>query len=57
MFKSKAQQAFLFAREPEVAREFAEETPKSAYKKLPEHVRDKSRLKEISKKYRRKHGV
>jgi len=54
-FKSRAQQGFLFAREPKVAREFAEETPKSAYKKLPEHVRDKNRLKEISKKYRRKH--
>ena len=55
MFKSRAQQGFLFAKEPEIAREFAEETPKSAYKKLPEHVRDKNRLKEISKKYRRKH--
>lgn len=56
MFKSRAQQAFLFAREPEVAKEFAEKTPKSAYKKLPEHIRDKNGLKEISKKYRRKHG-
>lgn len=53
-FKSRAQQKYLFAREPEVAEEFAEETPKSAYKKLPEHVRDKNRLKELSKKYRRK---
>lgn len=53
-FRSRAQQAYLFAREPEVAEKFAEETPKSAYKKLPEHVRDKNRLKEISNKYRRK---
>lgn len=54
-FRSKAQQAYLFAREPEVAERFAEETPKSAYKKLPEHVsRDKNRLKQISNKYRRK---
>lgn len=54
-FKSKAQQRYLFAKEPEVAEEFAEKTPKSAYKKMPEHVaKDKNRLKEISKKYRRK---
>jgi len=53
-FKSRAQQAFLFAREPSVAEEFAEHTPKSAYKRLPEHVRDKNRLKEYSKNHRRK---
>lgn len=53
-FVSKAQQRHLFAREPEVAEEFAEHTPKSAYKKLPEHVaKDKNRLKELSKKHRR----
>ena len=34
-FKSKAQQKFLFAKKPEIAKEFAEHTPKSAYKKLP----------------------
>lgn len=54
MFKSKAQQAYLYAKKPEVAEEFAEHTPKSAYAKLPEHVRDKNRLKELSKKHRRK---
>jgi hypothetical protein len=54
-FRSKAQQSFLYAREPEVAEKFAEHTPKSAYSKLPEHVsRDKNRLKELSNKYRRK---
>ena len=54
-FKSKAQQAFLFAKHPDVAEEFAEHTPKSAYKKLPEHVsKDKNGLKAYSKKYRRK---
>lgn len=52
-FKSRAQQRYLFAREPEIAEEFAEKTPKSAYKGLPEHVRDKNRLKEYSKKHRR----
>ena len=54
MFKSKAQQAYLYAKKPEVAEEFAEHTPKSAYAKLPEYVRDKNRLKELSKKHRRK---
>ncbi len=53
-FKSKAQQAFLFAKHPDVAEEFAEHTPKSAYKKLPEHVsKDKNGLKGYTKKHRR----
>lgn len=52
-FVSKAQKAYLYAREPEVAEKFAEHTPKSAYKKLPEHVRDKNGLQKLSKKHRR----
>lgn len=52
-FKSKAQQKFLFSQHPEIAEEFSEHTPKSAYKKLPERVRDKNYLKEYSKKHRR----
>ncbi len=53
-FKSKAQQAFLFAKHPDVAKEFAEKTPKSAYKNMPEHVsKDKNRLKEYTKKHGR----
>jgi len=47
-FKSKAQQKFLFANEPEVAEEFAAHTPKGAYNKLPEHV--KSKAKKVVKK-------
>lgn len=35
-FKSRAQQRYLYAKEPAVAREFQRETPKNA--KLPEHV-------------------
>jgi len=35
-FKSKAQQAYLFAREPNVAKKFAKHTPKG--KKLPQKV-------------------
>lgn len=54
-FKSKAQQRYLYAREPEVAEEFAEHTPKSTYKKLPEHVKKKkSDLKKMSLKNLRK---
>lgn len=53
-FKSRSQQAFLFAKHPDVAEKFAEETPKEAYKKLPEHVsKDKNRLKAYTKKHRR----
>ena len=36
-FKSKAQQGYLYAKKPSVAKEFASKTPKAAYKKLPEH--------------------
>lgn len=54
-FKSRAQQKFLFAKHPDVAEEFADHTPKSAYKKLPEHVsKDKNGLKDYTKKHRRK---
>lgn len=42
-FKSKAQQGYLYAKKPEVAKEFAEHTPKSAYKKMPEHVKKKKK--------------
>lgn len=54
-FKSRKQQAFLYSKKPEIAEEFAEHTPKSAYKKLPEYaVKDKNRLKDYTKKHRRK---
>lgn len=53
-FKSRAQQKMLFAKKPEIAEEFAEKTPKSAYAKLPEHVaKDKNGLKSYTKKYKR----
>jgi hypothetical protein len=38
-FVSKAQRAYLFAKHPAVAAEFAAATPKGA--KLPEHVKKK----------------
>ena len=53
-FKSKAQMRLLYAKEPEVAEEFAEHTPKSDFKNLPEHIRDKNGLKEYTKKHRRR---
>ena len=53
-FKSRAQQKLLFSKHPDVAKEFADNTPKSAYKKLPEYVsKDKNRLKAYTKKHRR----
>ncbi len=45
-FKSNAQRKYLFSQHPEVAREFADATPKGA--KLPEHVGDKKSKKEAS---------
>lgn len=46
---------YLFAKKPELAEEFAENTPKNAYKKLPEHLtKDRNGLKAYSEKYRRK---
>lgn len=38
-FKSKAQRRYLYAKDPEVAKEFEKETPKKG--KLPEHVKPK----------------
>ncbi len=40
-FKSKAQQKFMFAKKPKLAKEFAEATPN--IKKLPEHVKKKKK--------------
>lgn len=53
-FKSKKQQAFLFSQHPNIAEEFAENTPKKDYKNLPEYVvKDKNGLKGYTKKHRR----
>lgn len=40
-FKSEAQRRFMYAKHPEIAKEFSEKTPKG--KKLPEHVSKKKR--------------
>lgn len=42
-FKSRAQQRYLFAKKKKVAREFAAKTPKSAYKRLPKHVKKRGK--------------
>lgn len=39
-FKSQAQRAYLYAKKPSVAREFAAKTPKG--KKLPEKVKKRA---------------
>lgn len=44
-FKSKAQQRYLYAKEPKVAERFAKETPRNAYKNLPDRVKRKKRRK------------
>lgn len=46
-FKSKAQQRFLYSQKPELAKEFAEATPKNA--KLPEKVKPKAKPKNKKK--------
>lgn len=45
-FKSKAQQGYLYAKHPEIAKKFAEETPKSAYKSMPEHKPEPEMMKQ-----------
>ena len=42
-FKSKAQAKYMFAKHPEIAKEFADKTPN--IKKLPEHVKKKKKKK------------
>lgn len=46
-FQSIAQQHYLFAKKPEIAEEFAEKTPKSAYNTLPMHKSDLKEDKEM----------
>ena len=43
-FRSKAQQGYLFANKPDIAREFADATPQGTYKKLPKRVAKKSNV-------------
>ncbi len=47
-FKSKAQQRFLFAKKPKIAKKFASKTPQSTYKSMPDKL--SKRLIERAKK-------
>ena len=47
-FKSKAEQRYLFKNKPDVAKQFAQETPASAYQTLPQHVGDKPPAKKVT---------
>jgi hypothetical protein len=44
-FKSKAQQAFLFATNPKVAKEMAGKTTKKQFAQMPEHVKKSMKSK------------
>lgn len=54
-FQSKAQQAFLFAKHPEVAKKFAKETTKEMYADLPEKKK-KKHLDEMVNRAKAKYG-
>lgn len=43
--KSKAQRSYMYAKHPELAKEFEAATPKG--KKLPEHVKGKKTLRPV----------
>ncbi len=47
-FKSRAQQRWMFSQKPEMAREWAKETPR--IDALPEHVKKKKKKKKNNKK-------
>lgn len=55
MFKSIAQQRYLFAKKPKIAEEFAEKTPKSAYNTLPMHEKDVDGQDKMMKKEDKMH--
>lgn len=42
-FKSRAQQGYLYAKKPKVAKKMSSETPKSAYKSMPKKKGGKSK--------------
>jgi hypothetical protein len=51
-FKSQKQRAFMYARHPEIAKEFEKETPKG--KKLPKYASDKARKESYAKARKKK---
>ena len=49
-YVSKAQQGYLHAKKPKIAKKFDEHTTKAEFKKLPEHVKKKAKPKIKGKK-------
>lgn len=57
-FESKAQQGYLFAKKPDVAKDFAQHTPAGAYRNLPQHAGDKpNHARLATAKLHRKHRL
>jgi DNA-binding FadR family transcriptional regulator len=54
-FRSRAQQRYLFAKHPDIAKRFAAETPTAAYKALPQHVRPSDHVLHALRKKKRHH--
>lgn len=48
-YKSVAQQKYLHAKKPKIAKKFDEHTSKAEFKKLPEHVKKKTKSKSKKK--------
>lgn len=55
-FSSKKQLKYLYAKEPEVAKEFASKMSKKSIHELPETAKKNKHMKEISKRERRSYG-
>lgn len=51
--RSKAQQRYLFAKHPEIAKEFADATPN--IKALPEHVKSKTKVEKMKHEKQKEH--
>ncbi len=54
-FESKAQQRFMYAKHPKIAKEFASEMSKKDFDKLPEKKSNK-RVRRVVDKVKKDHG-
>lgn len=52
-FQSQAQRKFMYAKHPEIAKEFEEKTPEGP---LPEHKAKQAALKKIGRKHEQKYN-
>ena len=55
-FKSKKQMKYLYAKEPEVAKEFSSKMTNKSIHELPESSKKNKHLKDISKREKRNYG-